>query len=228
MQHPLGRAAGDRHSTIPDKGVDQRQSRYPRRCPDHVTVRAAYPDATCFRSNRSHDTLMPSVVTGHWGAHMSMVLAISHASDRMHIASAADLLGHLVAEQEEGNVAAVADAWEFYDAEGCPMTVAQQGAGAVLEREDPQAGPPHPVRQQVLVARVDLVLAHAQVRLSTSIAELVEGGEVLQPGDPTQMIRVPGLLLPDVLTVLAALQPDLDPNPEGPDPGNWWHVFWAH
>ena len=52
-------------------------------------------------------------------------------------------------------------------------------------------------------------------------------GNPPQPEERTQMVRVQGDFT-DAMAILAALQPNLDPNPPAPDPGSWWHYFWAH
>lgn len=152
------------------------------------------------------------------------VLAISPDDDRMHVGADATVLSHVTAEAAQGGDQI---AWQFFDARGVALAVVDHGAGGVLEPADPNAALPlRPVRQ-ILVSRIDLVLAHAQLRLDLKIAERIEGHDPPRDKESVRMVRVHGELR-DVLIMLAALDEDLDPTPHGPNPGSWWHNFWAH
>lgn len=151
------------------------------------------------------------------------VLAISPANDRMHVGAAATVLPHVQAEAPAAGSAVPAVDWEFFDAHGRALSV----DGAALVVADPAAPAPGRALRQVLVSRVDLVLAHAQLRLDAAIAADEAAGEPLAAGDRARGVRVQGELA-DVLVALAALDPDLDPTPQGPNPGSWWHNLWAH
>ena len=153
------------------------------------------------------------------------VLAISPANDRMHVGAAAVVLPHVRAEAPaDGGPAAAVD-WEFYDGHGRALSV--DAAGPALVLADPAVPAPGRALRQVLVSRIDLVLAHAQLRLDTAIAADEAAGEPLAADDRARGVRVQGELA-DVLVALAALDPDLDPTPQGPNPGSWWHNLWAH
>lgn len=139
------------------------------------------------------------------------VLAITPANDGMHVGPAATVLSHVTGE-------ATAPACEYYD----PAGRALQITGHSLEPVDPDADPPGDAARQLLVARIDLVLAHAQLRLDAQLATAGGAG----PDDPTRMVRVQGDL-PQVLVMLAALVPDLDPTPGDPhDSANIFHRLW--
>lgn len=156
------------------------------------------------------------------------VLAISPSSDRMHIGLAATLLSHLRAEEPEQGTGINPIPWQFFDFDGNPLAVAEEDGGEVLVREDSSADPPGRAARQVLVARVDLVLAHAQLRVDQWLADLVAGGEgPPEDADRVRMVRVQGELA-DVLTMLAAVGPGLVLNLRTDDNGSWWHNFWAH
>lgn len=153
------------------------------------------------------------------------VLAVSPGNDRLHVGKADTVLPHVTAERSQSGASPIA--WQYFDARGVPLAVAIHGAGEVLEPADATAAPPARPARQVLVSRIDLVLAHAQLRLDLDIARRVAGGEPLTDADRTRMVRVQGELT-DVLTMLGALDTNLDPTPQGPDAGSWWHYFWAH
>ena len=80
----------------------------------------------------------------------------------------------------------------------------------------------------VLVARVDLVLAHAQLRLDLTIAKRIEGNDPSEDKESVRMVRVQGDELRDVLTMPAAPDKDLNAAPQGPDKGSWWHEYRSH
>lgn len=152
------------------------------------------------------------------------VLAISPGNDRMHVGVADVVLSHVTAEKaNRGDTTA----WEYFDARGAALAVVDHGAGEVLEPADPNAAPPLRPARQVLVGRIDLVLAHAQLRLDEDIARRIAGNDPPRDRESVRMVRVQGELR-DVLIMLAALDKDLDPSPHGPNPGSWWHNFWAH
>lgn len=153
-----------------------------------------------------------------------LVLAISTANDSLHVGDRGTVLLHVTAEQPDENDPSLPVDWEFFDAEGRPLVVRDDGSGPALEPVDPSASPGR-AQQQVLVSRVDLVLANAQVRLDTRIAEDEAAGETVEPGDRLRMVRVQGEF-GDVLRMLAALDPALDPSPSAPNPGNWFHNLW--
>ena len=153
------------------------------------------------------------------------VLAISPTNDRMHVGAAAVVLPHVRAEAPAAGSTTPAVAWEFYDAHGRALSVDASGPALVVV--DPAAPAPGRALRQVLVSRIDLVLAHAQLRLDAAIAADEAAGEPLAADDRVRGLRVQGELA-DVLVVLAALDPDLDPTPADPHSGSWWHNFWAH
>lgn len=151
------------------------------------------------------------------------VLAISPENDRMHVGDAAVVLAHVTAEQPILGSGLSAVAWQFYDSLGRSLV---EDGGALVLADEAAALPPRPARQ-VLVARIDLVLAHAQLRLDRDIAARVAGGEPPTDDERVRMVRVEGELA-DVATMLFALAPDLQPNPVVPHSASWWHNFWAH
>jgi hypothetical protein len=155
------------------------------------------------------------------------VLAISPANDRLHVGAAATVLPHVRAEAPAAGSTTPAVAWEFYDADGRARVVDETGAAPALVPADAAAPAPGRALRQVLVSRVDLVLAHAQLRLDAAVAANEAAGEPLAATDRARGVRVQGELA-DVLVMLAALDPDLDPTPQGPNPGSWWHNLWAH
>lgn len=150
------------------------------------------------------------------------VLAISPGNDRMHVGSAAVVLSHVKAEAQLLGTGLVAVPWQFFDAAGQPLV--EDGGSATLVANGDAADR---AGRQVLVARVDLVLAHAQAQLDAQLAKVVAGGDQVLDTDPVRMVRVQGELS-DVLRMLAALDADLDPSPTQPNPGSWWHNLWAH
>lgn len=155
------------------------------------------------------------------------VLAISPSNDRMHIGLPATVLKHVKAEEPVLGSGTPVIAWQFYDSDGIALVVEDGDGGEELVPQDPTDEAPGRAARQILVARVDLVLAHAQLRVDQRLAERTAGGDPPGPGDRTRMVRVQGEF-GDVLTMLFALEPDLNANPEAPNPGSWWHNFWAH
>lgn len=151
------------------------------------------------------------------------VLAITPDSDRMHVGPAATVLSHVTAEQPPAGGPEPATDWEFHDADGRALAVTAGGLAAA------DAAAPAPLRavRDVLVSRIDLVLAHAQLRLDAQIAQRIAGGDPPTDDERVRMLRAGGELA-DVLGVLVMLEPGLDPTPGDPTPGSWWHYFWAH
>lgn len=151
------------------------------------------------------------------------VLAITPGSDRMHVGPAATVLSHVTAEQPPARGPAPATDWEFHDADGRALAVTAGGLAAA----DATLAAPARAARQVLVSRIDLVLAHAQLRLDAHVTERIAGGDPPTDDERVRMLRVGGELA-DVLGVLVMLEPGLDPTPGDPTPGSWWHYFWAH
>lgn len=147
------------------------------------------------------------------------VLAITHADDGMHVGPAVTVLAHVTGERLAASGTAPDVDWEYFDAAGRSLHVDEAGA---LTPVEPEADPPGDAQRQILVARIGLVLAHAQVRLDALLAAAGGAG----PDDPTRMVRVQGDLRA-VLVMLAALVPDLDPTPVDPHASsNIFHRLW--
>lgn len=146
------------------------------------------------------------------------VLAISPTSHAMHVGRAATVLPHVVAERPAAQAAIAPVEWEYYDAEGRPLNAHE---GALVAADAAAATTPDDASRQLLVARIGLVLAHAQIRLDALNA--LGGGAA--PGDPTRMVRAEGDLV-DVLRMLAALDPDIDPTPSDAHQQGFFHNLW--
>ena len=144
------------------------------------------------------------------------VLAISPENDTAHIGPPDVLLKHLAVERPTPESGKRVIQWEFYDANGVPLTAQDDGAGTqVLVPTDPNADPPDRAQRQLLVRRIGVALQNAQLRLDAFFAKVEPG-----PDDRTQMVTATGEL-DDVLVMLSALEA-LEV-PAAPHPGSWMH-----
>ena len=147
----------------------------------------------------------------------SPALAISPENDTAHIGPPEVLLPHVTAEVPKDPGKRVI-AWEFYDRDGRPLSVADDGEGGrKLVVADPDADDPPYRTRQLLVDRIGIALQNAQLRLDAHYRTTPAG-----PNDKIHMVQVRGEL-EDVLRMLNALEElEPDPNPD-PHPGSWLH-----
>lgn len=142
------------------------------------------------------------------------VLAITAENDLMHIAPAAAMLEHIDGEATEAGPAGdPVPVYEFYDLTGRPLQLVTAASGGQSLEPVPGAPDPTPLGRQLLVDRIDLVMARTQVVLSTDLANGVAA-------DGARVPRVQGDLR-EVVTALAAVVTFDDDS--GPRPGNWVH-----
>ena len=144
------------------------------------------------------------------------VLAIRSDDGFMHVAPAAALLEHVseIAGDPTPEL-------EFHDGAGRRLHVVA-GALEMLTVADPDGGTePLPVLTdpQLLVDRIDVVLARTQVALDRAAAPLVVDGRAI-----TRIPRVSGEL-PVVLHLLACLGGALDSHAD-PGPATGWHAVY--
>jgi hypothetical protein len=137
------------------------------------------------------------------------VLAISENDDRLHVGPLDDLLPHFGVTR--ANRHGSAEGLEFYDDEGNPLTITAEDTG---QPQFTQLGT-GAVTEQLLVDRIAVVLARAQVLLDRE--------------DTPPISRFP-LLQGDLRTVLAALADALGPlvpadGSGPPTQGNARHMY---
>lgn len=144
------------------------------------------------------------------------VVAITRANELLHIAPAAEVLGHI--GTEEANVP-LADrpAWDFYTDTGKVLVRTDDPVtGDPRLDPDPAADDPTALDRQLLVDRIDAFLAAVQVETTRDLLTGIEPEHVRTPravGD-----------LPDVVVGLAAVM-SLNSVASQPDVRDWIHNF---
>jgi len=127
----------------------------------------------------------------------------------LHVATRGALLDHLL-ENPQGPAPGI----DVYDRTGRPQSIVEQPDGGF--RIEPEETPPEADAVQLLLDRIDLVLARWQVLLDTDPPEPTDGS-----APPKRVLRVIGEL-PQVIDALHTLFPSL-PSPNSPTPGGYWH-----
>ncbi|MCX6464687.1 MAG: hypothetical protein NTW05_14025 [Pseudonocardiales bacterium] len=144
------------------------------------------------------------------------VLAIRADDGFMHVSTAQALLEHV-----SEIVGDPSPQLEFYDGAGRQLHVVN-GALEPMTVPDP-AGGPNPVEvvadPQLLVDRIDVVLARTQVALDRAVAPLDVGGRPVR-----RIPRVSGEL-PVVLHLLSCLGGELESH-ANPGPATGWHAVY--
>jgi hypothetical protein len=127
----------------------------------------------------------------------------------LHVGARGALLDHLL-ENPQGPAPGI----DVFDRVGQRQKLVEQPDGAVTL--EPDGDPPDTVGLQLLLDRIDLVLARWQVLLDTDPPEPTDGS-----APPKRVLRVTGEL-PQVVDALHTLFPTL-PSANSPTPGNYWH-----
>jgi hypothetical protein len=153
-----------------------------------------------------------------------LILAITTTDSLIHVGSGPDLLPHV--GQEAADYEAIGQTppdWEFFDITGTELRLVRDDAGHAtgFEPADPQAGDPGAAFRALLVDRIGVFQARAQVVLDRKQA----AGDY--DGDPEARLRAPVVSgeLRDVLPALQVLGGRAKP-PGEPDPGSWLHNLW--
>lgn len=142
------------------------------------------------------------------------VVAITKGNELLHIALAADVLGH-IHDEEKTVPPAGRPAWDFYTATGEVLVrTTDPATGQPRLDPDPTADDPTALDRQLLVDRIDAFLAAVQVEATKDLLTGIEPEHVRTPravGD-----------LPDVVVGLAAV---MTPHAifSQPDVRDWIH-----
>ena len=126
----------------------------------------------------------------------------------LHIGTRGALLDHIV-ENPNGPAPGI----DFFDRVGRPQKLVTTNGSITLE---PDGDLPDAGAAQLLLDRIDLVLAHWQVLLDTDPPLPTDGS-----APPKRVLRASGEL-PQVVDALHVLFPSL-PSPASPTPGDYWH-----
>jgi hypothetical protein len=148
-----------------------------------------------------------------------LVLAIAANDTLLHVGPAAAIAAHYAEQQPVAPQGVQLPATEFYDSAGCPLThVPGDGRTAAGLDRDAEHGQADCAARRLLVDRIDLVLAHAQVVRDRQLAH--------PDGDagfgPARVLRVSGDLA-GVLAALAAVDDSASSSHSQPNPGGWFH-----
>ena len=142
------------------------------------------------------------------------VVALTVDDSLLHVAPAAEVLSHLLAEAGP-NGSLDPSQWEFFGRDGTMLALeADPATGAPTLVENAAAGEPSDLDRRLLLDRIDAFLARAQVTLTRE----------LQIGVSSVHRRVPRLTgdLPDVVAGLALLM-SLPESVNQPHSRNWVH-----
>ncbi len=126
----------------------------------------------------------------------------------LHVGTRGAVLDHLLEDP-----AGPSPDLDLFDRRGQRLKVVDAEGTVTLE---PDGGPPEPDDIQLLLDRIDLVLARWQVLLDTDPPEATGGDP-----PPKRVLRLSGEL-PEVVDALRTLFPSL-PSANSPTPGDYWH-----